>query len=591
VDADRDQLERIRAKAYAIAEGGGPNADQARRILSKLPKINVGQGFNQPGLPKDNVYGELSGGDIGEELPQTPDETVGLKNKLRELPIGAKAAMVAASPPTRREFIRGVDDMVAFGAGQRIAGGVDRALSGGRIERGFERMGLPLHTVTPEQGREDVRDAPNARTTGQLLGAMIPGATNLVGKASLGVVSPLTSAGRGLVGKATTGALGGAIANEIAMPVIAGGQTAVAGPRTDEDLGSYASRIGSAMKEQALNPTNAAAGALLGLPSGFARGIRETGQTGIDIRLVEEYGAKPSMIGRGPQGGVFDSPFFANAEGTAGEQGMASGRAARAVLGAMDEEGAALGRRYASAKASARDQGWLEGKIDTNGVREEANRLIAGTSLTSGERAAIQREVLDELNNYPGGMSVDEFNDFRGKLGRIFGVGGGETAVPAIDRLRQSAKRTVDETEMGPINEEYSKGRQRISRQHEQLGIAEGGRRDIQERRVANLIQRRANDEAPGTGIQEELGTRDFLAENPQHTPMFDVARLLAAKERMTAGIEPQGGFFRRVGKHGLLEKNLEPALVGAYRLGRPMEQGSISAALAAQFLLNGGIR
>ncbi len=187
-------------------------------------------------------------------------------------------------------------------------------------------------------------------------------------------------------------------------------------------------------------------------------------------------------------------------------------------------------------------------------------------------------------------MTVDDFNDFRGKLGRVFGVGPGETSVPAIDVLRQAAKRTIDDTEMGPINENYSKGRERIMRQHEQLGTVEGGRRNVQERRIANIIQRRANDEAPGNGIQEagDLGTEQFLNENPQHREAFDTARLLAAKERMTAGIEPHGGFFRRVGKHGLLEKNLEPALVGAYRLGSPLEKGSVPASLAAQLLLNG---
>jgi len=108
---------------------------------------------------------------------------------------------------------------------------------------------------------------------------------------------------------------------------------------------------------------------------------------------------------------------------------------------------------------------------------------------------------------------------------------------------------------------------------------------------VANIIQRRANDEAPGAGIQEagDLGIEQFLAENPHLKAPFDTARLLAAKERMSFGIEPQGGFFRRVGKHGLLEKNLEPALVGAYRLGQGADRLAVPGSLAAQYLLGGG--
>jgi hypothetical protein len=426
---------------------------------------------------------------------------------------------------------------------------------------------------------EDARSSPNARSYGRLAGALSGrGVTGAVGKGSLALTRPIAAAGKGVLGKTAAGAIGGGVANEFAMPVIAGGQAAVRGENPFP-----------VMKEEALNPVNAAAGALLGGISGAARGIRESGQTGRDIRLVEGYGAKPGPLG--PKGGIFEAPMMHDIEGSARDQGMASRLAAERVMNSLDEEQAALGSNYAKEKLAARDAGFLEGKIDTDAVRQDAHKLLSGTSLTTGERSAIQREVLDELDKYPGGMTVDQFNDFRGKLGRVFGVGPGETSVPAIDVLRQAAKRTVDDTEMGPINEAYSKGRARINRQHEQLGTVEGGRRGVQERRIANIVQRRANDEAPGTGIQDagDLGTEQFLKENPKYRAMFDTARLLAAKERMTAGIEPQGGFFRRVGKHGLLEKNLEPALVGAYRLGAPAEKGSIPAALAAQFLLGGG--
>lgn len=570
--ADQEQLDRIRDKAYAAlsADPSGPNADQLRRILSKLPKTTIGgDKFHGPGMPKQITSGEMpSGGDIGAELPPTPDEQVDIPNKMRELTLPERAALVVGSDPNRRQFERGVDDMLTFGLGQKAAAGVGKL------------VGDP--SFSAEQQAQDERFSPNARTYGRIGGALTgKGLTGAIGKGALGVTAPLANAGKGFLGNTLMGAVRGGVANELAMPVIAGGQAAVRG---ENPL--------PVMKEEATNPANALLGTLLGAGSGAARGIRETGQTGRDIRLMEGYGSKPTPFG-GAKGGVFDAPFMHDIEGTAREQGMASRRAAENVMNTIDESRAALNNNYAREKAAARDQGFLEGKIQTDAVRQEAQKLLAGVGLTTGERAAIQREVLDELDKYPGGMTVDDFNDFRGKLGRIFGVGPGETSVPAIDTLRRSAKSTVDDTEMGPINENYSKGREKLTRQHEQLGISEGGRRDVAERRIANVIQRRANDESAGTGIQDagDLGTEQFLAENPQHRPMFDTARLLAAKERMSMGIEPQGGFFRRVGKHGLFEKNLEPALVGAYRLGAPLEKGSIPAALAAQFLLSGGPR
>lgn len=571
---DTEQLERIRQKAYAIVEAnpGGPHADQARRILGKLPKRTVGRDMNKSlalgsSAGGREVSGELSGGDLGSELPPTSDEMAGLESHVARPGLGTRAAATVGYAPSRREFLRGADDMVTFGAGQKLA------------RKAGELVGDT--SMSEEQGKADVRESPNARGYGRLAGSFSPGgATATVGRGALKLASPIMNAGRGFLGKAASGTIGGAVANEFAMPVIAGGQAAVRG---ENPL--------PIMKEEALNPVNAAAGALLGLAGGSARGIRETGQTGRDIRLVEQYGAKASPFG--PKGGVYDSPLFQHMEGTAMEQGQLSKQAAERVLNTMDDEAAALSRKYVTDKAAARDQGQLEGMIDTGAVRQDAESLIAGTGLTTGERAAIRREVIDELDQYPGGMTVDQFNDFRQKLGRIFGVGPGETAVPALDKLRQAAKRTVDETEMGPINEAYSKGLERRTRQHEQLGIAEGGRRDVQERRLANIIQRRANDEAPGTGIQEagDLGTGQFLAENPQHGPMFDSARLLAAKERMTAGVEPQAGFFRRFSKHGLLEKNLEPAAVAAYRLGGLLGTQGVPASVIAQYLLQGGQR
>ncbi len=121
--ADSDQLERIRQKAYAIASEGGANADQARRILSKLPKVNVGHDFRaESGDRQAPIHGELTGGDIGAELPQTSDEAAGIHSDVAQMPLLQRAAMTPLIPSSRREFERGADDMLTFGLGQKIAG-------------------------------------------------------------------------------------------------------------------------------------------------------------------------------------------------------------------------------------------------------------------------------------------------------------------------------------------------------------------------------------------------------------------------------------------------------------------------------------
>lgn len=586
--ADPEKAAQLRAMAYErlSADPAHPKAPLLRTILSVLPKIKVGQGFDQPGLPKEIVHGELNGGgDFG--LPPTPDEQVAQGQKERqtvrqlnrgpvEPPIGASAAAYLLNPAVHRQFIRGTGDTQNFGASQKIADKMHKALGQGEPLKETEQEDQFGTPDAPRSGH------PGPRLLGQMLGLAIPGAGNLALKTGGAAGGLVANTGRGFLGKMLSGAVGGMVSNEVAMPLIAGGRQAVEGHNPLPVMADEANPIA--------HPSNAAAGALMGLPSGFARGIRDSGRTGRDIRLIEEYGATPSRIGRGPQGGVFESPFFHDVEGSASEQGMASRRAAENVLNTMDTEEAGVERQYAQAKKNAADQGWLEGRISTDAIRQDVEKLISRVRLTNPQKSAMKSEVLDVLDQHPNGMTLDDLNDLRAKVGDIFGTGPGESAHPALDTVRQSIKRTVDDTEMGPINENYHKGMTRIERQRQQLGLTEGSRRDVAERRIANLIQRRANDEAPGAGIQEagDLGTEQFLKENQQHRPMFDTARLLAAKERLTAGFEPEAGFHRRMG-HVLFEKNREPLMAAIYRNVAPAEQLAGPAALAARYLLTGG--
>lgn len=565
---DTDQLERIREKAYALAEGGGPNADQARRILSKLPKVNVGHDFRAESGDRPSrlpVHGELSGGDIGSELPPTSDEAAGLPNKMDEMPLPQRAAMAGMLPSSRREFLRGADDMITFGAGQRLAGKVGNAL-------GDE----PDVNLEATQG-EDARNSPNARTVGRLAGAVAPGGTarvfrgagSLVGRA----VSPL--AGAGAAGRTFAGVLGGAGANTIAVPAVAGAQAAVRGENPITD-------ISNAFKD----PMNPVVGGLLGLPIGIAAGIHgNKGQVGRDIRLAEQYGANPNPIG-GARGGAFDSPLLSGVEGSTREAGAMARKASRGVMGGLQEEQAGLSREYGASKEAAREAGFMEGRIDPLFVREAAEKLMKGERLTGSQRAAVEAEVTGALDRHPTGMTLDDFNDFRAKLGDIFGTGPRDAAHPALDSLRQAAKRTVDETEMGPINERYHEGTKALDKKYDQLKLTRDTDPRVSEERVAGQILRRGEN-TPTAGIQEPA-IEEFLQANPKYRPLFDSVSLLNAKERMALGLEGHGGsLYSRL--HGIAHRNVEPLQVGAYRLGMGSEKAIPASSMAARLLLNGG--
>lgn len=565
---DSDQLERIRAKAYAIAEGGGPNADQALRILSKLPKIKVGQDIEHgPGMPKQITSGELSSGrDFGAELPPTPDEQVGLPNDLAKPGLGTRLVSGVLDPHKRREVERGLSDMVTLGGAEKIAGLAEK-VSPTPGEGGF----------TPGGSALDRNRAPGYREGGQLVGSVIPGATSTISRFAGGLTAPLVKplVNSGVAGNVFGNMLSNAAANTLAMPAIAGGQAAVRG---ENPL--------PVMREEIQNPVNPLVGAAVGIPVGAARGIRGSNtQTGRDIRLVENYGARPSPVG-GAHGGIFDAPMMQGAEGSTREAGSLARRASREVLGGLQGEKSQLSKDYGSAKAAAGDAGFLEGRIDPLYVREEAERLMKGERVTNAQRQAIQSEVMDAIDRHPTGMTLDDFNDFRGKLGDIFGVGPGQAAHPALDKLRQAAKRTVDETEMGPINEAYSKGTESLNKKYDQLKLTPDTNPRVAEERLAGEILRRGEN-TPTAGIQEPA-IDEFLAANPQYKPLFDSVSLMNAKERMGAGLQAHGGtLYTRM--HGALHHNLEPIAVGAYRLGQGMDDKTVAATLAARLMLGMG--
>lgn len=558
----QDQLERIRSKAYAIASEnpGSPEAERARHILSKLPTISVGRNMDKE-LATAGSFSPSGSEASGEELdlPPTADEQVGLPNEVKRPPIGTRMAAAVGNPGTRRQFLRGVHDYATLGAGNKLAQLIDPKFSA-------------------DQEKADASESPEARPLGQLFGALTPGGASMrIGGAALKLVNPIAKLGTGYAGKMLTGGLAGAAANEIAVPAIEGGRAAIHG---DNPL--------PAMRDVATSPATPLVGAGLGLLAGGARGIHDSpGQVGRDIRLVEQYAGQPTPIG-GAKGGVFDSPLLADLEGSDREVGTVSRKAAQRVLGGLQEEQSGLGKQYAAAKAEAAQLGHLEGRVSGEEVVSEAQKLVSGERLTGAQKALIQREVIDTLQNHPNGMTVDDFNDFRAKLSDLAQMGPDGPSNQAMGNLFHAAKSAVDDTEMGPINRAYHEGRTALEGKYRSLKLKPDTDQRVAEERLANLIARRGENTVTA-GVQDPE-VEAFLEANPKYRAMFDSASLLRAKERMSAGLIPEGGgFFRRNAGHHLLEKNLEPLQVLGYRLGQPLDKGAVAAALGARLLLGQG--
>ena len=188
-------------------------------------------------------------------------------------------------PARRRQFERGIDDMVTLGYGQRLAGRVGRAL-GDTAETDLQATELP-----------DAQTAGDFRSAGNILGMFTPGAANLIGKGGAKLVAGAT---RGL---APTGILAGAGLG--AVRGVAGYETTA--PLTAAlSAGSEGNRL-EAARQAATDPT---AIAIAGLGGATSEGLK----TGVDNskgaaarRFIEEkgQGAEVGVLSPG-SGGVFD---------------------------------------------------------------------------------------------------------------------------------------------------------------------------------------------------------------------------------------------------------------------------------------------
>lgn len=238
-----------------------------------------------------------------------------------------------ADPAHRRELVRGVDNMVTLGMGQRIGN------AGGRL------VGSPPGDMMDATAAADHLAAPGMQALGGIAGSALPGAARLIGK-GFSQIGPTTGGAlaRGAQG-AVTGGASGAVVNK-----------ALGGEPTD------------------------ALPIILGAVGGSARGTREAirdpvNRTGRIVEDINRVGGKPNMLpGRPASGGMFDEPGYrALPEGDAGTMRMAD-EARRNITGNLEGRMHAARQGLDSAEAFT-DQQMGSQPIDTSGALRKLDQI------------------------------------------------------------------------------------------------------------------------------------------------------------------------------------------------------------------------
>lgn len=180
----------------------------------------------------------------------------------------------ATDPTKRRQLLRGVDDMVTLGHGQRLAGAVGRALG--------DTPDVDLQATEAS----DAEAAPDHRTGGSILAAPLPGAVSAIAKV------PGVIAGQAIARSPALAAAAAAVAPRSApLAALAGATKSVAGYEATMPLtaalsaGAEGRRLDAA-KEAATDPLGLALSGVIGAGAGVAGSAPER----ISARIQQDIG-------------------------------------------------------------------------------------------------------------------------------------------------------------------------------------------------------------------------------------------------------------------------------------------------------------
>lgn len=474
---------------------------------------------------------------------------------------------------------RNYADAATFGLSNKVADKITKSLE----------PEADLAAVHESNARENAQH--NLAAAGGQVAGFTSGGPNLLFKAVRPITAGIQAArGAGLGAHAALGALRGAAETAITMPVAGGIRAGI-----ESDAPTLRERFSDAA-QGALNeaknlPLTATVGAGLGAFAGAARGIRNGhSQTARDIQTVEDVGkGQVNPLKGGAHGGYYESDVLKGAHSD-DQVGEVARRAGDRVRAGLNNEFEQAGQEYAANRGEAKDSGALARNVDVHDLYKRALQLVKSQRTTGMTKHMLETEVIKPLGRKLGtGMTLEEFNDFRGKLGDLAEppLGGSTPESRQFGDLAAEARARLKDTALGEVNAQYAERMQKLEDAHRKLGFGGGGRThtDIEDpvaaKKVANFIAREGQTSVT-SGIQDQ-DAKDFLKLYPQFEQELAAPELLRAAQRLRFTLHPPGGGLHHVAS-GLVRHNIEPALAGAYRLGRgalrlnPLLQGAISA-------------
>jgi hypothetical protein len=446
----------------------------------------------------------------------------------------------------RREMLRGIDDTLTFGYGQKLAAHIDEALparlrldlspeerEAGGWDTSGRQSGLTANAQT------DAQAAPDFRTGGAVLGAFTPGgAANTLGK---GVGTAVRNARLGGFG-------GGVASHMLVAPVAAGLHADAAAP--DATWGQSIRQRLQAAAEATADPASILLAGTMGA-AGSAIKNRVGKTRGAQARQTieqEGQGAKVGLTTPG-SGGVFDQELKgipANDKGV----GVAAKKGATGVLKALKEERRVeTSEPYKALKAQIDASPAANQSRDVTPIVDNMRNAAWDLDTDAGVRAQLEQELtlLERYRAPDGGpVLVDErqLNGLRRSLGRMAKLGRSDVSGEKEAPLRQAfftAKTMVDQGPYAALNEAFEKGASKATAQRRQLGLPPRtpSNSAVDERKLKLSLLREDQNTVTAGGDSDIAG---FRAANPQLAPPLSLAKLAKARADLSFHMAPTHG-------------------------------------------------
>ena len=517
--ADDDQIERIRSKLvdFIGSNQSHPDAEQARRILGKLPKVQKGGALRGLQGPAGTVDPSPSG------IEPSPG--------------------ISALANVREEF--GQPGPGVGKAVQNVAGAVnsfaDRASFGlfGAAMKAASKLGVPSTGEAADSIEQYRGDNPNISqitdAPAYLVGPSKALATGLEAAVPQ-VASKLARAGRaGVIGGATSG-------------VVAGSESAARGESPREALEDAGAGAAGGLA------AGTALGGVGGLLTSAARAV--IGSKGAQSRqLLESRGVNVGVRSAGDNGPLAGSP----SRPTDADIGQQAERSAATGLEMLrGKKRAEVSVPYREEVARVRSSGEAANLRDVRPIYSQLAKAYYDPGTDPGVSQNIKRlmDLMDERYTRSDGsilMTEEHLNGLRRSLNRMSksGVSADEKLMPLQDAANLAQKMTS----IGPFqeaNRAYAQGSHRFQRDRRLLGITERPRSPEETRQTVdtlkNRITRRGQNTVTAGG--QRGGMDEFAERHPDIAAEFEKPELLRAKADLSFNLTPphHGGMIERLG-------------------------------------------